>query len=396
MAMQKLLRHIQSSIPGKRLGVAVSGGADSVALLRLLCRVQPQSPLDLTVLHVDHSLRPDSAEDAQWVQRLAESLGLPFYSIRIPRPTSRELRANGVEAWARKKRLSAFALLAEQHSLEAVCLGHHAQDQAETILWRLLRGASLQGLGGLHPLKNLAIDGRPLLLWRPLLKTSPEELRTFLRKIGQDWREDPTNRDMGFLRNRIRYELLPIMEQLRSKSVAHLCRAAEDIRLAQGLLRDKARGFLRASKPGLLPLPRRLPPLALVKEILRQWWIGESGDRSDRFDRAFLDRLLDLVQQNRCGRRIEMPAKRWSEPGTAFCFSLPKLSMNRSKPTLPPERPSDTETTNSSANSRQTQKRTRVSGCLPTGFQLLDGEPGKPAIIFGRPPEEGGKNSTAG
>lgn len=189
----ELLAPILSQAPGPGpLLVAVSGGSDSVALLRLLRALAPERGWRLVVGHVDHDLRPDSAADAAWVADLARSLGLDCLVRRVVvRPAGR-----GLEDAARQARRGALAGMAAQARAATIALAHHLDDQAETLLMRLLAGAGPSGLAGMRPLD------RPW--WRPLLGARREQLRDFLMQLGQDWREDPSNADPRHPRNRAR------------------------------------------------------------------------------------------------------------------------------------------------------------------------------------------------
>lgn len=289
--------------PGGRLGVAVSGGADSVALLHLLLRLPKK---DLVVFHVDHVLRPESVQDALWVERLAGSLSLPFRVVALKSPSDRDLHEKGLEAWARTRRLAALARLAVEEKVKAVVMAHHAQDQVETFLWRLLRGSSLKGLSGIRHRRHLKIGNHRILFWRPLLPIHPDELKGFLREIGQDWREDASNRDPCFLRNRIRLELVPLLGSLREGSFNHIVKVVQEISGVQDFLQKKALEI--PFSPQEFP-PAPGVPRVVLAEALRQWWLKSVPEASDRFDRSLVTRLMDLLCQNKCGRRLEIAGK---------------------------------------------------------------------------------------
>jgi tRNA(Ile)-lysidine synthase len=180
-----------------RLGVAVSAGADSVFLLHVLGDLAPRYGLALSVLHVDHGLRgAESRADAEFVRDLAARLQLRLHERRI------ELPAGNLEQEARRARLAFFADLITAGEVDRVATGHTRSDQAETVLFRLLRGSAGPGLAGIHP---VSAPG----LVRPLLEIGREEVRSYLLERGLPWREDSTNRSLDFARNRIRQELLP-------------------------------------------------------------------------------------------------------------------------------------------------------------------------------------------
>lgn len=184
---------------GDRVGVAVSGGADSVCLLRLLEELARQWNLSLAVLHLDHQLRgADSEADAAFVAELAERFRLPFHLRRV----NVAAVDDNLEQAARDARRAFFREVRAAEGLRCVATGHTQSDQAETVLFRLLRGAGTAGLSGIRPVTP---DG----LVRPLLDIHRAEVEAWLRENGVPWREDATNIDPSFARNRIRHHLLP-------------------------------------------------------------------------------------------------------------------------------------------------------------------------------------------
>jgi tRNA(Ile)-lysidine synthase len=184
---------------GQRVAVAVSGGADSVCLLHVLVELAPRWELRLSVAHLDHRLRgEESREDARFVGTMAARLGLEFHGAEA------DVRAEGdnLEQAARQARLRFFYELLRSGAAHRVALGHTRSDQAETVLFRFLRGAGTAGLAGIRP---VTAEG----LVRPLLDVDRGEVETWLRERGIAWREDSTNSTPAFARNRIRHELLP-------------------------------------------------------------------------------------------------------------------------------------------------------------------------------------------
>jgi tRNA(Ile)-lysidine synthase len=199
---RKLLR------PGMRVAVAVSGGADSVALLRRLMEAAPEIGLVLSVAHVHHGIRGAEADaDAEFVSSLAAVHGLVFRRRDVDTPSAARDNRETIEEAARNLRYAWFRELLEQGEVDAVATAHTLDDQAETVLHKLLRGAWTEGLGGIHPVIQCA---RGAIL-RPFLGTRRAEIEAWLLAIGQVWREDATNADTGFTRNRIRHELLPVL-----------------------------------------------------------------------------------------------------------------------------------------------------------------------------------------
>jgi tRNA(Ile)-lysidine synthase len=215
--------------PGDRIGVAVSGGSDSVALLRLLHAAAESCGWQLAVAHFDHGWRPSSGADAEFVAGLAAALGLPFHLGRASAPRGQPPRRDP-EQTARRQRYAFFhALIAAGH-IGRIATAHTLDDQAETVLLRLLRGTGPGGLAGVLPLRGLerAAPGEPPdLVVRPLLWATRVELRAWLDTLGQRWREDPTNLDLTRRRNWVRHQLLPMMTAANPALARRLAATAE-------------------------------------------------------------------------------------------------------------------------------------------------------------------------
>lgn len=188
----------------QRLGVAVSGGADSMALLHVLHALRDEFAMDLAVAHVNHGLRgAESDADEYFVREEAARLAVEVFVRRIEPGAA---PAAGVELWAREQRLDCFAGLMAEGIVDRIATGHTQRDQAETVLFRLLRGAGTQGLGGISPVSERGFV-------RPLLQASREEVLCFLADTGIRWREDASNADSRFARNRLRHEWLPALRE---------------------------------------------------------------------------------------------------------------------------------------------------------------------------------------
>jgi len=208
--------------------VAVSGGVDSVALLDVLGRLAPEYGLSLHVAHLDHGLRAEaSAEDARFVAQLAARLGMPLHAERLPPGALAAARGHGTEGAAREARYAFLERQAAGIGAHRIALGHTASDQAETILHRLVRGAGIAGLRGIPPIRGPFI--------RPLLGLTRSEILAYAETRRLMWRDDATNADPAFARNRIRHRVLPELEQINPRAVEAICRAsghaagAEDI-----------------------------------------------------------------------------------------------------------------------------------------------------------------------
>jgi tRNA(Ile)-lysidine synthase len=192
---------------GERVLVAVSGGSDSTALLRWLAQVGDVDRL--TVGHLNHGLRPAAADDARFVRELAESLGLAYIEGCAAVSAFADSMRDGIEAAARTARYEWLKSAASEIGARFVVTAHTADDQVETILQRILRGTGVAGLAGIPRVRLLAPD---ITLIRPWLEFTRDDLQKYLRLLGQTWREDSTNTSRAMTRNRLRHELLPLLE----------------------------------------------------------------------------------------------------------------------------------------------------------------------------------------
>lgn len=203
---------------GSRLLVAVSGGADSVALLSLLHHVAGPINLHLEVAHLDHALRDASRDDALFVEQLCIDLGISLTVERRDVAAIARQHKGNLEEVARQERRDFLTRTAQARNCQLIALGHHADDQAETFLMRLLRGSGLTGLVGMRMVNESWV--------RPLLPFHRSDLIAYLHEEGLPWREDESNLDQTFTRNRIRHCLLPVLESFNpniSRQFVGLC-----------------------------------------------------------------------------------------------------------------------------------------------------------------------------
>lgn len=211
--------------PGQTVCVALSGGVDSVVLLDVLQRLVPDFGFALRAVHIHHGLSPNADAWQDFCERLCAARGLPLHALRV---VVDRAHPEGLEAAARAVRLAAL----ERMGGDWLAFGHHADDQAETVLFRVLRGAGVRGAAGMQ-----AVEGRRL---RPLLAVRRGEIRAYAASRGLHWVEDESNSDFRFARNRLRGEILPRVEASFSGAVATLGRAAENFREADELLGELA------------------------------------------------------------------------------------------------------------------------------------------------------------
>lgn len=278
---EKVLRYIREREmlrAGDRVAVAVSGGADSLALLRVLIELRNELGIVLSVAHFNHGLRGmESDADQAFVAELARQFALEFFAGVADVRDHALVNKLSLEAAGRELRYGWFARLARAHRLDVVATAHTLDDQAETVLLKLLRGTGTKGLAGIWPVV-LGGDGGALRIVRPLLGVSRNAVECYLESLGQPWREDTTNLDRRFLRNRVRHELLPLLEREYNPGIrealsdlAELARAEEEYWREQ-VDRELAR---HASTAGLNVGNFAQLPLALQRRWLKRFAEGE-------------------------------------------------------------------------------------------------------------------------
>ena len=241
-----------------RLAAAVSGGADSMALMLLLRQLQPKFGYTLSACHVNHGLRGQSADrDEAFVRAECARLGVPlrvFHAAELAPPP-----AHAGEDWARRLRYTAFAQLQGQ-GIDAIATAHTANDQAETLLLRLARGTGLHGAGGIRPRRGCYL--------RPLLCLSRAETEAICRAAGQPWVTDETNDTDAYARNRLRHSALPALESTNAAAVQNLARFCEKAARADAYLAAGAAKLLAAARlPGAEPA-WQLAPLQAADPLL--------------------------------------------------------------------------------------------------------------------------------
>lgn len=277
----------------RRYLVGVSGGADSIALLHLLVE---HGFRNLVVCHLDHQLRGKaSTGDARFVEKTAKRLGLPFELERTD--VGALSRANGcsIETAGREARHAFFGECAKKHRCPRVLLAHHADDRAETALWNLLRGS--HGVKSIRPEQTIRANGRTLELIRPLLGMRRNELRDYLTGQGITWREDATNAKGIAIRNRLRLEALPLLEDIAGRDVVPALLRATEASLDQEAITAWALEQANALDPqGRLHLPAlRALPEAMQRAAIHRYL---RDHEVVNLDRELLDRALALLDPN--------------------------------------------------------------------------------------------------
>ena len=292
--------------PGERIGVACSGGADSVALLEALRLLAPELGIELGVVHLNHNLRGEASDgDEAFVRELAARHGLRAFVERADVGARAAAEGMNLEEAGREARYRWFAELIEAGTFDRIATGHTRSDQAETVLFRLLRGAGPDGLRSIRPVRAPGVI-------RPLIDVSRAEVEAFLAERGQDHREDETNRDSRFARNRIRHELLPQLERdWNPRAADALARlgdqAAEDAAYWAARVERWEALLLRESAGGLVFDVREANKLepALRRRLLRR--ALERAGGAGRYDYQHVEALRRLVERPDSGSSVSLP-----------------------------------------------------------------------------------------
>jgi tRNA(Ile)-lysidine synthase len=320
---------------GRPVVLGVSGGSDSMGLMHAAAawaRQDRDVGNAITVGFVDHGLRDVESEWAL-VAGAAHELDLPTVRLTIPSDEARTARdAGSVQAWAREVRYQALSSLAAESGAAVIATGHTRDDQAETVIMRLMRGAGLDGLGGIPPRRELRGG---IAIVRPMLELGRDEIRAALAAFDIPWAEDPGNADPRYLRARIRREILPLMEQLQPRAGSRIAAAAAELRDAAGYLARAVEGEgtlvplrladgVRADAAVFVSLPR-----ALWGRYVRHALRAVRGDLQS-IDRGHYNLLLQLLADKKSTSRIPLPGG-----AVAYVFRGSLLAFPRALPPRP-------------------------------------------------------------
>ncbi|MCB2209530.1 tRNA lysidine(34) synthetase TilS [bacterium] len=295
----------------KLLLVGVSGGADSLALMHGLHALGYR----LLVAHLDHGLRPKSAEDAIYVQRAAADLGLAFVSDRIEVADVAETQGLSLEEAARQERYHFLFEQARKSGAQAVAVAHQADDQVETVLMHLLRGAALPGLSGMDYCSILPIWDKTIPLVRPMLDLWRKDVEIYLAEVGLEPREDHTNQDTTYFRNSLRHELIPDLEGYNPRFKTVLWRMADVLREEDGFLETLAdqawANCFRSKSEGTVQLDTKsftALAVALRRRVLRR---AVGLLRPDLRDVGFeaVERALAFIAEPKPGGEVDLAAR---------------------------------------------------------------------------------------
>ena len=299
MMSLETLRAQMREIPSGRCLIGFSGGADSTALLLLLAEERNSGRIEPEAVHVNHGLRgAESDGDEAFCRRLCEKLTIPFHTVRT------ELDGKNDENTCRRERFRCFRETMEKTGIQTLVLAHNRDDLAETFLMRLMRGAGMEGLACMS-----SFDTREdFQICRPLLGAGRDEIREALRREGAAWREDSTNGSDLYLRNRIRHQLIPLMEEMSAGISGRIAQTAEIINRENRLLQAEAERFLTIYSDSMQIDAEALKkvPDALLNRIPRAWWRKSVPEREEHaLNAAQTAELASLVRAER--GKINLP-----------------------------------------------------------------------------------------
>ena len=301
MTEREALRERLNPVPAGRCLLGLSGGADSVALAWLLLPLRDGGKLRPEAVHVNHGLRgAESDADEEFVRRFCEDNEIPLHRVRL------DLDGRRDENTAREARYAAMFRVMEENEIPTLVLAHQRDDQAETFLMRLMRGAGPEGLSAMRAEETR--QGKTLL--RPMLDISGGELREALRSAGIPWREDGSNREKVYLRNRVRMELIPLMEEMAPGAGGRIARTAGLIGQENDAMAARAETLTDVcdSPEGLETEPLRAEPEAVRRRVFRAWW-RKHGPKLDERELSYdqTRRLSEMIDAPR-GTIINLPA----------------------------------------------------------------------------------------
>ncbi len=313
---EKILRKYGLPEPGEKIVIGLSGGADSVALFRVMLSLARKYAWELIVVHVEHGIRGSAAlADAEWVQKLSEKYQVPFLVFHEDIPGFAVKYHLTEEEAGRIIRYQRFHEVMMKENAGKIAVAHNANDNAETMLLSLVRGTGLDGLRGIPAVRDNII--------RPLIEVPRNEIEAYLREIGQDWREDATNAKDAYARNRIRNRVLPELQIVNNQAVSHMNQTAEFVSEAAAFIEAQTKKLFQETEIDTENLPEYLdaegvtvagaldvslakePSSFLRREVLHLWISGTEAHGKD-ITSAHIYALEDLLL-GQAGRKVDLP-----------------------------------------------------------------------------------------
>jgi|Deesub1362B_J571_1020462.scaffolds.fasta_scaffold00082_82 tRNA(Ile)-lysidine synthase len=290
---------------GERIMVGLSGGPDSVCLLHILKELSPSFRLGLMALYVDHGLRPEeTAKEIEFCKEVCKGLGVEFFIKSVDTRGYAEEHSLSIQEAARRLRYWMFEQTALEAEADRIATGHNADDQAETVVMRLLRGSGMKGLGAIPPVRGKVI--------RPLLEVQRQEIEQYLTARGIQWLTDSSNLSDKYLRNRIRKELMPVLKRFNPKIVETLCRTAALLREENEYIEARVNSALMKlisrrtdKKVELFLAPLENMERVILRRALRRAIDETKGLRGIGFEH--IEEIIDMIQSAPTGARLYLP-----------------------------------------------------------------------------------------
>lgn len=315
--VRKTIRYYSMLDRGDRVLLCVSGGPDSIFLTYALLYLRKEFNLRLYIAHLDHGIRGKvSYQDLLFVKRLADRFGIRFFSKRIILTKD---KAHSVEETARKKRYDLFEKIAKKYAISKIATAHTADDQAETVLMRVLKGASIKGLSGIPPIRIC----RNASYIRPLIELEKKDILYFLNTNSIAYRTDSTNKEERYFRNVVRNRIIPYLKRYNPQLKRALINIAESLREDKDFI-ERATGRITkgiSKKDGMVFLPLKdivIQPTAIQKEVVRDA-LDKAGSNLKKLTFRHWKKIRLLLTSMQNGKSLDMPGNVvLSKKGTAL------------------------------------------------------------------------------
>ncbi|MDE5863546.1 MAG: tRNA lysidine(34) synthetase TilS [Lachnospiraceae bacterium] len=312
---------------GSRVVMGISGGADSTAMFLLLLQLREEYALSLYVVHINHGIRPEAAEDAEYVRQISDKNGIPFYLYEADIPSLARQQQKSEEEMGREYRYQCFYEVMEKTGADTLAVAHHMGDQAETVLFHMVRGTDLTGLRGILPVQT-----EPVKIIRPLLCCEKEELIDWLEAQQVVWQEDITNKENIYMRNKLRNEVMPLLEQVNSRAVSHLAALADTAAEYHAFFCDCVQEYIAENvciikeDTGVAGEIKRKSLLSekqiFAKAVIYEMLSKVCGSKKD-LTKEHVQAVYGLLE-NQSGKKISLPY------GTEAIISYEKLQIRKS------------------------------------------------------------------
>jgi tRNA(Ile)-lysidine synthase len=308
--MRQKLETQKKLVRGKTLVVGVSGGVDSVTLLNLLVLLSKEYRFKIIVAHLHHGLRKAADKDRDFVKQLAESFGLKFVTVKFNIKKHAKTHKLTVEEAGRKSRYIFLQQVAKHFKADLIVVAHTADDQVETVLMNWLRGASVRGLAGMKELENN--------IWRPLLEISKEDIKKFAKVQKLKYREDSSNKQTKYTRNRIRHELIPFLAKFNPSIKSSILRTASTFSDLETFLDQMVTTTIKKvviSKQITKYIHLRLVEFNKLTPYLKNeilLWAIEivKGDKQD-YKKVHLEQMMLVINTSKGVSEKQLPGKLW-------------------------------------------------------------------------------------